>query len=704
MEIFAKGQLSYMILNCLLERDFYGLDFISEINKKSNGRIMLKKPSVYSNLTRMEKQKYVSSYTQSSELGPNRRYYSITEKGKEYYQQLKAHFDANNIDVFRDFQTDDGYSVETPTFNFEEQHFVSQPAFASANNISENNFEHKSTVQSVSKTLYGQHEYQNENDDDQFVEQIENEDDQFVEQIENDSDDGEFFDFSSLDSPQTSNSNLYEQTQQNASTTESIETVEQTDTIHTTQTYIEERKQSLIDELETTDQTSNEPALQEPEQSQSAESVESVNMTNDTIDNITNNSNLENENAKNQEAIQNENKIESIENKSQISSQTANDDGAFLSREQVDSYNKHIYDISKDIRKYKKQRSFAEDQIAMTVETPLQESEEKNRSNLEAFKNSLIENRNKFAEQNEFERFNARQNRVYGASDSPTYTTTQQEKTVNANSTSQSMQSIPTAQSINTTKGNTYFQEKPVEQVVTDDGKFITHRITEEVRPRKIQPPRLKIVQQEREETLPPPKRDVKIDPSHKEIISQLYSKTKTVQDEELRDDMLYDYQDLSQFYKEQNIEFNEYKRNNVDVKHNTNKLAFYQSLIVFFLLAIASASIFLIFHYTSNLNATFNFLYILLPALQLIVVAVKFYNYKYHTSWIPKQMMSFWALLGYTALVIGVVIGLNFIFGLNTTNFALYATTLILPIVLIIIALPASYLIQRSLIVRHWK
>ena len=62
MEIFAKGQLSYMILNCLLERDFYGLDFISEINKKSNGRIELKKPSVYSNLTRMEKQGLVSSY------------------------------------------------------------------------------------------------------------------------------------------------------------------------------------------------------------------------------------------------------------------------------------------------------------------------------------------------------------------------------------------------------------------------------------------------------------------------------------------------------------------------------------------------------------------------------------------------------------------------------------------------------------------
>ena len=103
MDLYAKGQLSFLILNCLLERDFYGLDFISEIYNRSNGRINLKKPSVYSNLTRMEKQGYVSSYLQSSDLGPNRKYYSITESGRRFYSDLKDYFDRNNIDVFRDF-------------------------------------------------------------------------------------------------------------------------------------------------------------------------------------------------------------------------------------------------------------------------------------------------------------------------------------------------------------------------------------------------------------------------------------------------------------------------------------------------------------------------------------------------------------------------------------------------------------------------
>ena len=106
MELYAKGQLSFLILNCLLERDFYGLDIISEIKTKTGGNIDLKKPSVYSNLTRMEKQGQVSSYMQSSDLGPNRRYYSITEKGRQTYRELKEEFERNHIDVFKDFRGD----------------------------------------------------------------------------------------------------------------------------------------------------------------------------------------------------------------------------------------------------------------------------------------------------------------------------------------------------------------------------------------------------------------------------------------------------------------------------------------------------------------------------------------------------------------------------------------------------------------------
>ena len=535
MEIFAKGQLSYMILNCLLERDFYGLDFISEINKKSNGRIELKKPSVYSNLTRMEKQGYVSSYIKSSDFGPNRRYYSITEKGKSYYAQLKCDFEANNIDVFRDF-------------------VVSNPEFE-AEKVAE-----KQEINTA---------------------------------IEDEDSENEFFDFSSLNSPSQP-----QQTQ-----AESFEDV------------VEEKQQI------------------QPKPMEEARPIEYE------------------------------------------KTQEKNDDGAFLNKNEVENYNQRIYDISKDIRKYKKQRSFAEDQIAMTVETPLQEAEERNKANIEAFKSSLLENKTKY-EQTPFEQYSERQNRT--------------------NSPLQSQNA--------TVKGNTYFEGKPIEKVVEDDGKFITNRIEDQelVRPKKIAPPRLKIISQDKDESLPPPKRDVKIDPSHKEIISQLYAHTKS--DEEQRPDAIYDYQDLEDYYKEQDIEFSEYKKPEIQTAHNTNKLAFYHSLIMFFLLATVSAVVFIALYYSGNINSQLNFLYILLPALQLIVVAFKFYNYKCHTSWLPKQMNSIWEILGYTLLVVVMIVGLNFIFGLNTTNFALYATTLILPICLALVAIPCSYFIQKTLIVKYWK
>ena len=171
MELYAKGQLSFLILNCLLERDFYGLDIISEISNRSNGNIQLKKPSVYSNLTRMEKQKFVSSYLRSSDLGPNRKYYSITEKGRQFYAELKAYFDRNNIDVFRDFN-----EMEEDNAKEEEMNNTYSPA---VHNISVDNFLNN-------KEQENSEEYQNNND------------------IE----ESDFFDFSSIDDNVNQNNNL----------------------------------------------------------------------------------------------------------------------------------------------------------------------------------------------------------------------------------------------------------------------------------------------------------------------------------------------------------------------------------------------------------------------------------------------------------------------------------------------------------------
>ena len=90
MEVLAKGQLSYMILSCLSERDMYGLELIEEIKYRYGREIKL--PSLYSNLNRMKELKYISSYLKESTKGPKCSYSSITDAGRSALEDLKVDF------------------------------------------------------------------------------------------------------------------------------------------------------------------------------------------------------------------------------------------------------------------------------------------------------------------------------------------------------------------------------------------------------------------------------------------------------------------------------------------------------------------------------------------------------------------------------------------------------------------------------------
>ena len=528
MEIYAKGQLSFLILNCLLERDFYGLDIITEIKSRSNGNIDLKKPSVYSNLTRMEKQGLVSSYMQSSDLGPNRRYYSITEKGRTVYNELKEEFERNHFNVFRDFNGD-----EKPSQNFATQ---------------------KQEDESV----------QEENSD--------------------------FFDFSSL----------------NEDTARQEEKEDEN--------LLEEKTDNVVEEKVL---PSSSPVVKQEEVFEKEET-------------------------------------------------SAKSDAVLLGEEdrlQAEQYNKRLYDISKDMTRYRKKRSFAEDQIAMTApEDPLQVSDEKTKAKVEEFKNSLLENKAKYSSRLTDEQFAFRMNRDK--------------------------------------------QEEPRTEEKPDDGVLITERLSSNSigKAKMIEPPRLKIEPiSQREQKLPAPKRDVNIDPSHKEIISRIYSKSRVNEDEQTENYML-DYEDLTQYYKKQNLSFKSYSKEKSKISHNTNKLMLITTLLTFFGLAIFSAVLFAILYSTDNLNNATTFLYIVLPLLYLIDVAVKAYNNAKYTSWEPAPMKSQWLVWLMTALVCGVVVGLNFAFGMNSENFSLYATTLILPIGITLVLLPLRYYIKRYILIKYWK
>ena len=89
-----RGNVDTVILKVLYEGDRYGYDLIRQINARSDGQWEIKQPTVYACLKRLEKQGFISSYWDSNESdGGRRKYYTLTESGKEVFLKYKNEFE-----------------------------------------------------------------------------------------------------------------------------------------------------------------------------------------------------------------------------------------------------------------------------------------------------------------------------------------------------------------------------------------------------------------------------------------------------------------------------------------------------------------------------------------------------------------------------------------------------------------------------------
>lgn len=82
-----RGHVDTIILNSLAERDRYGYEILDIISDLSEGRYEIKQPTLYSCLKRLEKQGFISSYFGDESNGGRRRYYQLTDKGRETLEQ-----------------------------------------------------------------------------------------------------------------------------------------------------------------------------------------------------------------------------------------------------------------------------------------------------------------------------------------------------------------------------------------------------------------------------------------------------------------------------------------------------------------------------------------------------------------------------------------------------------------------------------------
>ena len=79
------------ILLELNESDKYGFELTKNIETKSNGQIIIKQPTLYTLLKKLEKSKFITSYWLDSDIGGKRHYYKITDNGKMQLSTLPSY-------------------------------------------------------------------------------------------------------------------------------------------------------------------------------------------------------------------------------------------------------------------------------------------------------------------------------------------------------------------------------------------------------------------------------------------------------------------------------------------------------------------------------------------------------------------------------------------------------------------------------------
>lgn len=84
-----RGNTVTIILNVLRQGDSYGYEIYKKIIELSDNQYELKEATLYTAFRRLEQDGQILSYWGDETQGGRRKYYRITEEGKERYEQNK---------------------------------------------------------------------------------------------------------------------------------------------------------------------------------------------------------------------------------------------------------------------------------------------------------------------------------------------------------------------------------------------------------------------------------------------------------------------------------------------------------------------------------------------------------------------------------------------------------------------------------------
>ncbi len=581
MAFNSSGQISYLILDSLSSNSKYGLEIIEYISQKTGGNYILKKPTLYSSLTRMEKKGLISSsYWGESELGGKRHYYTITNEGKRELEALSA-------------------------------------------------------------------EYANAN-------------------------------YSEPTSPQPTNENK-----------STVDTLSQTQESTTSSNAVDEKKPVFLQQDNLFDMVKPTPA----------KIVETEEKPSSIIENQIDIFSFEASLPKQEEVIKAEEKtVETVTNIAETTNtETQSDDAKFLDEHEKltpnqEAQNRILYDTSSDLKKYRKRKSFSENQIEMAMVYENAEDREIQKARIEQLKQAML---------------NSRQNAQ--ANQQPT---------------------VPTSQPVFAQQNTSFTKQEIYQQTQTqpevdetpltnkkDDAVFITHRIDASEMPiqKKISPTNIEV--NIYDDNLPAPKRNSELEPTYKDMMAKLFERKKEkntqaapaqpvqkIEEVPVQQQSFSDYNSLKKYYSTHGIEFKEYRKSNVTRHHNTNFLNFINSAILLVLSGIGSAILFGILSAIGLVKAETNFMFYTLPVLFLVYFI--YAGIKYKTMPSKKATLVYNAIINWAiALLASVIIFvINVMCGMQFETISAFITTLAVPIYAVLLIFPINYYIKKFIYKKYAK
>ncbi|WP_419873319.1 PadR family transcriptional regulator [Candidatus Pristimantibacillus sp. PTI5] len=88
-----RGHTDTMILRLLSEADRYGYEIVKLIAERSGGEYELKEATMYSSVRRLEVEGDIEWYWGDESQGGRRKYFRISEKGRESYVRNKNNWE-----------------------------------------------------------------------------------------------------------------------------------------------------------------------------------------------------------------------------------------------------------------------------------------------------------------------------------------------------------------------------------------------------------------------------------------------------------------------------------------------------------------------------------------------------------------------------------------------------------------------------------